>query len=62
MFKIVMGIWKETIDGRRGVALSKSKSIKRELAGLIVPNAESMAFYWVGHVCKHFNVDIIDRD
>lgn len=49
-------------DGSRGVALSKSNTIRRELAGSIVPKAESKDFHWVGHVCRTYDADIADGD
>jgi len=49
-------------DASHGVALSKSKNIKREFSGSIMPKVEIKAFHWVGHVCRTSNANIVDGD
>ena len=56
------GIWKETMEGSRGVALSKLKDIRCVLVGSIAPNAKRMAFHCFGHDCNTSKADIAVGD
>lgn len=62
MFWTGTEIWKTTNDGSHGVALSNSKTIRRESPGSISHRVESKDFRWVGHVCRTSNADIDDGD
>ena len=47
------------MGGSLGVALSKSKAIRRVSAGSIVPNTESKAFRCFGHDYNISKADIV---
>ena len=56
------GIWKVTMEGSLGVALSKSKAIMRMSAESTIPNAEIKAFRCFGHDCSTSEADMAAGD
>ena len=62
MFCTDTDIWRATIEGSLGVALSKSKAIRRKLAGSMAPNVESKAFRCFGNYFNTSRGDIAVGD
>ena len=50
------------MEGSLGVALSKSKAIRRVSAGSIAANVESRAFRCFGHDCSTCSANIVAGD